>query len=789
MPLLWLSLAYLAGVLCGRYLVLPVGLWFGAAAGFVAVHVLVSQLRLPGRIPHIESLRRRMRKTIPLPLFILIAFICLGAGRFQTVNPTPSIHHLAYYNDIPDPLAVSGTVVEPPDVRDTFTYIKVSASGIRSLAAGASINYPVHGGLLARIDNTPQAWQYGDEVEIHGLIQSPPHDLPTYRDMLAARGIFSLMPSGRGRCIAHRAGNPFLALIYNLKKALGREIYRLFPDPEASLLAGILLGEDANIPQTVQQAFRDTGTSHIIAISGFNMTIVAALFAILCGRIPGRWKRLFIILGGIVCYAILVGGSASVLRAALMSGSGLLAKQLGRRQDGVNTLGFTAALLCIFNPWLLWDVGFQLSATATLGMLLYAEPFSYTFAHLTGRLFPISTSKRFARWVGEYFLFTLAAQVVSFPVILFHFHQISLSALIVNPLVLPVQPAVMILGGISTILGLIFLPLGQAASALTWPFLLYTIRVVEFFSAVFPAIMEVAEFPILATLSWYGFLIAVPHLRLKWKKWRGTLTPGLLFILLMSLTVFIWQALLANANDHLEITILNSGGTGGLYIHSPGGKRILVDGGAQASLLNDGLGRRMPALDRHLDVLLLTGASKAKVGALLRSARVYSPRRVFAPPDWRNFKDIQSIRSGLGMDNDGIETLQSGQEFDLGDGTRIAILLAKSNGMLLLIEREYFRALVSTCLETDFLQAVADYRSPVTLLYLSGNGSEILDLDDWKAAGQINLLAISALLDLAADDRKISQPEIYPHILRAANYRWIRFSTDGRLLWITTEKR
>jgi competence protein ComEC len=228
-----------------------------------------------------------------------------------------------------------------------------------------------------------------------------------------------------------------------------------------SLLAGILLGVENGIPQRVQQAFQDTGTAHIIAISGFNISIISALFASLFILLLGkrrRWLAAGLSLVVIAFYAVLVGAGASVVRAAIMGGLTLFAVQLGRRQDGLNSLAFVAALMVLFNPILLWDVGFQLSFMATLGLVLYAGPLSQAFTRLASARLPQATVERLTHPVGEYFLFTLAALLTTLPVTVYHFQRLSLSSLVANPLVLPAQPPVMVLGGLAVLLGLIFQP-------------------------------------------------------------------------------------------------------------------------------------------------------------------------------------------------------------------------------------------------------------------------------------------------------------------------------------------
>ena len=131
----------------------------------------------------------------------------------------------------------------------------------------------------------------------------------------------------------------------------------------------------SGIPDTLEDAFNATGTGHIVAISGFNLSIVAGGFAVLARRILKKRGRIWVAIIGLWLYVILVGGSAAVLRAGVMSTLGIVATHEQRKVHGPTALAAAVFFLTLLNPYALWDVGFQLSFTATLGMVLYTQPF------------------------------------------------------------------------------------------------------------------------------------------------------------------------------------------------------------------------------------------------------------------------------------------------------------------------------------------------------------------------------------------------------------------------------
>jgi competence protein ComEC len=230
---------------------------------------------------------------------------------------------------------------------------------------------------------------------------------------------------------------------------------------------------------------------------------------------------------GIGMYTVLVGPSPSVLRAAIMGCFALVARQLGR-QTGINTLAITAAVMAGFNPGILWDPGFQLSFAATLGLVLYAEPLQTWFTNLLTRRLPLSTARVIAGPVGSYLLFTLAAQVMTLPIIAYHFQRVSLVAILANPVVLPAQPPVMILGGLATLLGMAWQPLGQVFAYLAWPFVAFTIRAVETFATFPGGNILLGSVSLVVVIGIYQLILALTVLRAQPADRRRAIRPALI---------------------------------------------------------------------------------------------------------------------------------------------------------------------------------------------------------------------------------------------------------------------
>ena len=361
------------------------------------------------------------------------------------------------------------------------------------------------------------------------------------------------MPNAELTILPGKGGNPFSRAMYALKDKSLNNIYRLFPDsPNRSSLAGILLGVDTGLTDKLQQAFKDTGTAHIIAISGFNISIIAGLFVTFFSKFLGPRRGALLAVIGIGFYTLLVGADAAVVRAALMGSLALLAKQVGRRQFALNTLLAVALLMCLWNPLYIWDVGFQLSFFATLGLILYADPFSQFANRIITRYFPASAAEKSAELFSEFVLLTLAAQVTTIPIMAYQFQRISLVSFIANPFILPPQPAVMILGGLAVLLSFIWFPLGQIAAWVAWPFVVYTIRMVELFDRVPHGTIFLGKLSIWFVIAIYGVLFSVTFGAPRISAWFQSVKRdqikvpvGTGLIVLVLALLLVWRAALA----------------------------------------------------------------------------------------------------------------------------------------------------------------------------------------------------------------------------------------------------
>lgn len=234
---------------------------------------------------------------------------------------------------------------------------------------------------------------------------------------------------------------------------------KLLPESHAGLLAGILFGTRANLNRQLTDAFITTGTIHIIALSGQNVSIVAAFTASFLTTFVSRRIASLLTILVLTLYLWFVGLSPSLVRAVIMGSLTLFAVIFGKRNWSLLSLFLAVSTMLLLHPLWITDLGFQLSVLATLGIILFG-----------------GNEKRI---ILSELRITLAAQLLTTPLIFFHFHRLSLIAPVTNVAIGWTMPYLMVFGWVAAIAGYVFFPLGLLPAWVCWVLLSYVLRIVE----------------------------------------------------------------------------------------------------------------------------------------------------------------------------------------------------------------------------------------------------------------------------------------------------------------------
>ncbi|MCL5962487.1 MAG: competence protein ComEC family protein, partial [Chloroflexi bacterium] len=336
MLLLVLGSAWLAGVFLSPQLNLPweAGLFSGLGSVVVACFYW-------------------NRPSWRLPALAVLA-LTLGLLRYEMALPAVDPGTVQYYAD-QGVVTVRGLVVNEPEELEKAS-LRVATSDIKVGDGWAEIK----GDILAQIRAYSDR-RYGDLVQLTGELKSPSSSSgDTYGAYLARQGIYATMAYPKVQGLATDQAGPFYEGVHWLRDKVQKTLEATVPDPEASLLVGLLVGKRSSIPAELSRDFANTGTSHILAISGWNISLVAGVLLLVGRRFLG-YRAVFLAVFGILLYTLFVGASPPVVRAAIMGLLYVSATVFGRRADVLTSLVMAGVLMTLWDPFVLWDVGFQLS--------------------------------------------------------------------------------------------------------------------------------------------------------------------------------------------------------------------------------------------------------------------------------------------------------------------------------------------------------------------------------------------------------------------------------------------
>lgn len=392
-----------------------------------------------------------------LPLLISIALILGGlvVVRFQFATTQIS----------PGPVQLEGAVQDDPRQRGQYVYFDFQG-------------YQILTSVYPKIS-------YGDVIKIEGEANED--------------GFISFPEIEKIDKVSN-----FQTFLFSIRSRVDDRINKFLPEPQASLLSGVLLGVDRGLPEDFEDDLRTTGTIHVVVVSGYNIMVVGGFFLLLAGRIKRKYAIVLSIIA-IIFYTLLTGAQPPTVRAAIMGTLAFSATLFGRQNLPFYSLMLAAFIMIMINPFVLTDIGFQLSFMATTGIILFKDSLQRFF-------------KRIPSPFSEDLTTTISAQLLVVPIIFFHFGQISVISALVNTLVLWTVPLATILGFGIAILGLLVEPLGQIVAWIAWVPLSIFIWVVEIFAQIPLAQIQVPENSLITLVLYYSLLALVIWLVPKYVK-------------------------------------------------------------------------------------------------------------------------------------------------------------------------------------------------------------------------------------------------------------------------------
>ena len=678
MTLIALAAAFLAGVVPASRFGVPLLalVLFLLASAFIGV---------------LLPLVRRSPAPALVSAVVLLGMVRVGAS----VDSGPS--SLAAYHEVPD-VEVRGVVVSDPEWAGRATRLRMRVDGIRLdghwKETSDEILVVVRESLIFWNQRDWPAFRYGDRLSLRGTLEPPPvldeFDYPAY---LARQGIGTVMSFPQVTFLEQDQGVAFYRWLYAARQRMAESLARVVPEPQASLGQALLLGLGDNIPEDLVDDFRATGTSHILAISGLHVGILLGVGLGLSQWLFGRRRQIYLLSPLLLMwlYALISGMSPSVTRAAIMGTVYLTALFFGRPRSVLPALAFAAAVMVAVSPSVLWSVSFQLSFAAMAAIAALAEPISRRLRSLYdwrlgdgGVLSPILVA------VTYIVAMSIAAIVATLPLVVFYFQEFSLVGLPTTLLVLPALPFVLVSHAATALVGLLSSFWAYPLGSFAWVTTAYVTGLVGLMAQLPGAAVETEHVGSLFVWAYYGVFVAAYagiSFRLQILQWLRRFAEPLrssrllrggasmwLVVPTVSLAALLWIAATVLPDSRLRVAFVDVGQGDAVFVATPSGQQILVDGGPDPQGMVHYLGENLPFWDRTIELVVLTHPHSDHVTGLIEVMRRYKVLRVLERRVEYDTPEYRAWRRAVA--EEGAEVIQatSGQTIAVGDGVRAEVL-------------------------------------------------------------------------------------------------------------------
>lgn len=805
MILIILSCAWVAGIFLGSLVNIP---------PLFCLFSLVPLLLLA--FPHIN------RKKVIITMLGILLVVLGSVYSFDYLYGVDE--RLArYYNDY-DEADIRGTVASSPDVRDTSVRLTVNVKAIWLDTEWHNIE----GKALVFVPRYPE-YEYGDSILIRGKMETPPRlENFDYKGYLEHQGIYTVIYFPQIVVVDSDNGFVLLSWIYQLREDMARMLAEVLPEPQAALAQGILLGMRGNIPQGLNDDFARSGSSHLLAISGFNLAVMAGILLAVGIWIFGRRYYLYVWLAllAVWFYAVITGFNPPVLRAAIMVSLFLAAEALGRQRGAPAALALAAAVMIGVNPYILGDASFQLSFLAMVGLIFIQPLFSNLGRQIiSNRLgeegFWVSLSKLIVDTFGV----TLAAIIMVWLVIAYYFSLFSLAGPLSTFLLTPVQPFIMVLGIIVAVFGFVSPWLAQIFGWLLWPFLTYMLALVQGISSFPLSSIDVTWVNPLFMILYYIIIVLLLWLVARYQRLRlingasGVMRSGVSLSLGLSggarwviapvllVAILTSYAAFSMPDDKLRVSFLDVG-EGDATIIQKGNTQVIIDGGPSPQAVMLALSKQMPFWDRKIELLILTHPHQDHLAGLVEVLRRYKVEKVIYPltdynspafEEWLRLideKDVESAIACVGQQiNAGKETLikvlhppaelLAGTESTVDDNS--VVVLVKSGEISFLLTGDIMHEA-----EWELIRDRADIAC--TVLKVAHHGSDTSSTLEFLRVAS----PLIAVISCGAENKfghpndvvmaRLTEAIGADNIYRTDIDGTIIFITDGKRLWVKTER-
>ena len=573
-------------------------------------------------------------------------------------------------------IVFEGVVAEEPSVRTNRTQFvlevtKVGRAGILQHLNRRIILY----GKSDLLEHVAKQVEVGSVVYGKGVVDDYPRqrnpgefDYGRYLELNGIHGII-VVKDTVALYVSQSTTRQWWTFTKNLRSQLLQSIDRMHSERSASFLRGLLLADRSKIPADVKQSFVETGTIHVLAVSGLHVGVVALMFYGFFGllRLP-RKMSVAATIAGLVFYMFLVGAPPSVVRATIMAIVLLIGPMIERKIDVYQSLSVAALILLLWDSNNLFNVGFQLSFAAVLSIVYFYPMFSRLIERLTehtGRM-------RFIKPVLQLFAVSLAAQIGTLPFTAYYFDRVSIVSLAANVFVVPAVGLNVMLGFSTLGLSAVSTSLAENYAVLNDVLVSWLLEAVKYTAEVPYASVHTAQFEASFSLFYYAGVLGLVNLQ------NRKAVKTLLILTLLLVNVVVYARVFRTEDAKLKVTFIDVWQGDAILLELPSGEKVLLDAGGRTDTFDSGERTVAPFLRykgiNRLDAVIMSHPHSDHIGGvpyLLDHVAVNKIIEPTVPGESATYREIHSKAAEYSIP---VLTYDAGEIIDLGDAVRLYVL-------------------------------------------------------------------------------------------------------------------
>ena len=671
MELFIIMIAWFLGIIWGLYCKISIAL-------FVIVLILF----------YVISRKNRYLKIIIKKKYIIIFIICFLISYFKIIHIEKSFDEK--YKNVKDEIEVVGTIISNPSDKDYKTIYTLKVETINK-----DTSYKNTKVLLSvkkeKKEEKNITYEYGNKIVFKGEFEEAEikrnYGGFDYREYLKTKGIYGIVKTNNEniKIIDKDNVNFILKFANNISKSIENKANKLFDKNKASLITGLLIGNIENLDKDIEEAFRDSNLTHMLAVSGSHMSYIITLvsFIISIGKI-GKVKSKIITIIVLLFFMLITGSSMAVIRACIMSVYMILASLFHKRVNVISSISISFLILMIINPYSILDVGLQLSYGGTIGIVFIYNNFKNVFIKNKNEE---TLKENIKVKLKDMIFLTISANIIIIPITMYHFNTISLTFIISNVLASLIIGLLMLISFITILISYIIYPLAQFLSIFLNILLELFIQIASITSKLPFSKILVPTLRIEFIILYYFFIATIVYIyKIKIKKNKRVIEKKILLkitkitikkIIVIILIIITITSIFNKIPKDLKIYFIDVSQGDSMLIVTPNNKKLLIDGGGSETY---DVGKKVLIpylLDRKvtcLDYVLITHADTDHIGGIFSVLESIKVKEVIICKQGEDSENYQKLKELVNKKKIKVRVVEKGNNILIDKDVNLKIL-------------------------------------------------------------------------------------------------------------------